>query len=190
VRVAWYLTFANEVPLAHILQTPGSMKIHSKQFGRGIWLAAAGVAGGILLRLGWVRLREASGLSLKGRNVLIASGDRSLKIEVSRQFAAEGANLLLCGRSDLELEELGAELEGLGVEATTICCDISDRRQVEKMLAEAEAALGPMDVIVTSTGKLPGEEHLKRRGIRIMDIHHRTQRHLPRRGIRFRSNSA
>src|SRR5690242_10920771 len=97
---------------------------------------AAGIAG-----VFWIGLRNRK-CDLNGRNVLVTEGDRELETALVRRFAEKGACLLYCARSDLKLEEASRDLSDQGVPVTTICCDVSDRKQVEKMLDEAEAALG------------------------------------------------
>ncbi|MGH1569469.1 SDR family NAD(P)-dependent oxidoreductase [Methylobacterium sp. P31] len=69
-------------------------------------------------------------------------------LEIARTFAAAGAPVIV-GDSDGEgLERAAREIRGL----KTGLCDVSDRNQIERMVGEAVAALGGLDVLVNNAG--------------------------------------
>lgn len=78
------------------------------------------------------------GLTDKG--VLITGGTSGIGKATARRFQEEGARVFVCG-----LEEDFTELNGT-------VCDVSDEAQVARMLAEAEEALGTIDVLVNNAG--------------------------------------
>jgi short-subunit dehydrogenase len=79
-------------------------------------------------------------------NVLITGATGGLGHAIARAFAARGATLTLTGRRVDVLEPLAAEVGGRAV-----TCDLSDRGDVERLVAEA----GQVDVLVANAG-LPG----------------------------------
>ena len=49
-------------------------------------------------------------------------------------------------------EQLATELAGLGVKAVPIQADVADPEQAERLVREAEGALGPLDAVVCNAG--------------------------------------
>lgn len=86
-------------------------------------------------------------------NVLITGASRGIGAETARQFAREGWDVAVnfhSGRS--EAEELVQKLLNRGAKAIPIRADVSDPVQAERMVREAEEALGPLDALVCSAG--------------------------------------
>jgi 3-oxoacyl-[acyl-carrier protein] reductase len=73
---------------------------------------------------------------------------------VCRAFAREGAAVavhhLTDERGTREAAALAAELREAGAEAVAVGADVSRREEVERMVAQARAALGPIDVLVAN----------------------------------------
>ena len=61
-------------------------------------------------------------------------------------------NVALVARREPELSALAAELEQLGVRAAALPADLSDLGQVDPLIERAEAALGPLDLLVNNAG--------------------------------------
>lgn len=91
-------------------------------------------------------------LDLRGRIVLITGGSRGLGLRLAHAFGRAGARLALAARSGPALEEARQELAAAGVEAVAIACDVSNPAQVEALVREAQARLGPIDVLVNVAG--------------------------------------
>src|SRR5262245_55417369 len=56
-------------------------------------------------------------------------------------------------RSKGEIDEVAAEIGGVAIP-----CDVSNRGQVEAMVAQAEEKLGPIDLLVANAGMAPDED--------------------------------
>ncbi len=92
------------------------------------------------------------------KTVLITGGLSGIGALVARHLAAEhGArHLLLVNRRGIETEgakELVAELESLGVQIEVGACDVSDRRQLKKLIAAINPE-HPLDAVIHSAGLL------------------------------------
>jgi 3-oxoacyl-[acyl-carrier protein] reductase len=75
------------------------------------------------------------------RSVLVTGGNRGIGLAIARAFADAGEQVAITYRS-------GEPPEGLlGVK-----CDVTDPASVEAAFAEAEAAHGPVDVVVANAG--------------------------------------
>ena len=71
----------------------------------------------------------------------------------ARLFAQEGWNVAVhYNASRAAAEQLAAELAGLGVKAVPIQADVADPEQAERLVREAEGALGPLDAVVCNAG--------------------------------------
>lgn len=97
--------------------------------------------------------------SLKGRNALITGAASGIGAAIAEAYAAAGATLALV---DLNLEAAqawAAALSGQGAQA--FACDVTKPESVEAAVAEADAALGRIDILVNSAGIVdlaPAEE--------------------------------
>ncbi|HEX5832902.1 MAG TPA: SDR family NAD(P)-dependent oxidoreductase [Pyrinomonadaceae bacterium] len=99
--------------------------------------------------------------SLLGRNsdydfqdkvVLITGGSRGLGLVMAREFASEGARLVICARDEDELERARIDLESQGAEVMAYRCDLTSRTDVLEMVAAIESRLGGVDVLVNNAG--------------------------------------
>lgn len=82
------------------------------------------------------------------QRVLITAGASGIGREIARAFAAQGAGVFVCDIDAGGLEALAGEIAGL----KTAVCDVSERREIEGMVASAAAALGGLDVLVNNAG--------------------------------------
>ncbi|MFN7994848.1 MAG: SDR family oxidoreductase [Bryobacteraceae bacterium] len=113
-----------------------------------IILTSAAAATGIAAAL----LRRKAQPDLSGKVVLITGGSRGLGLALARGFAARGASLALCARSDEELQSAKRDLEQFGAETLTLVCDVSHREQVEHMVDATLRHFGRLDVLVNNAG--------------------------------------
>ncbi len=86
-------------------------------------------------------------------NALITGASRGIGAATARLFAREGWNVAVnYNRSRNEAEGLARELSGLGVRAVPIQGDISIPEGAERMVQEAETALGGLDAVICNAG--------------------------------------
>jgi NAD(P)-dependent dehydrogenase (short-subunit alcohol dehydrogenase family) len=91
-------------------------------------------------------------LGLKNAVVLITGGSKGIGLACARSFAAEGARVAIASRSEANLARAAKALEQDGIKAIAIAADLVDPQQAAAMVAKAEGALGPIDVLVNSAG--------------------------------------
>jgi short-subunit dehydrogenase len=89
---------------------------------------------------------------LRGRNALITGAAGGLGGYIARALAAVGVNLVLSDLQEAPLDELIAELQGVGVEVESVPADLMERDEAEGLVARAEDALGPLDILVNNAG--------------------------------------
>ena len=110
----------------------------------------AGAVGAALA--GRSRLRERQEIDLYDKVVLITGGSRGLGLVMAREFASEGAKLVLCARTEGDLDRAREELESSGAEVLTVRCDVADRAQVRNLIRQATDHFGRIDVLVNNAG--------------------------------------
>jgi NAD(P)-dependent dehydrogenase (short-subunit alcohol dehydrogenase family) len=112
---------------------------------------AAGAAG---LVLGARALRASRAISFDGRVVVITGGSRGLGLLIARQFAREGARLVVLARDAEELQRAAVDLEEHGSVPLTIPCDIGDRAQAERAIQQVVERFGRVEVLVNDAGTI------------------------------------
>ena len=95
-------------------------------------------------------------LGIGGRACVVTGASRGIGRETARLLCAEGAAVLLVGRSEERLAEARTEVATAGVEtggrAETLVLDVTDADAGERMLATAEGSFGALDVLVNNAG--------------------------------------
>jgi 3-oxoacyl-[acyl-carrier protein] reductase len=85
-------------------------------------------------------------MSLK--TVLITGGSRGIGRAIAQAFHAQGHRVAVTGRNREKLEEVRQTMPGvLALEA-----DVADSERTQAVVVEAEATLGPVDVLVNNAG--------------------------------------
>ena len=90
--------------------------------------------------------------SLKGKTAVVSGATRGLGRAFARALAEAGANIVVVGRDAVAAAEVEAEMASLAVGATTVLADVTQRDDVERMLAHTVAAFGRADVLVNNAG--------------------------------------
>jgi len=88
-----------------------------------------------------------------GRNVVITGASSGIGAALARRFAPPGARLALVARRKERLEELADELVAAGCERPVVIrADLFEDEAPGRVLDEARAALGRIDVLVNNAG--------------------------------------
>jgi 3-oxoacyl-[acyl-carrier protein] reductase len=87
---------------------------------------------------------------LNGKGVIITGGSRGIGFAIADAFAAEGANVSICGRTESSLETAKKKLVAHNVTIHTAVCDVADAASLETYINAAENALGGLDVLVNN----------------------------------------
>ncbi len=89
-------------------------------------------------------------MRLKGKRALVTGASGEIGRAIVTRLANEGAQVAAAGRNRAKLEALVSD----GVAAHTVAAELTDERGCESLIAEAEEALGGLDVLVNGAGVL------------------------------------
>jgi 3-oxoacyl-[acyl-carrier protein] reductase len=90
---------------------------------------------------------------LEGRVALVTGASRGIGAAIARAFVTEGANVVLCARSEA-VEALAAELTEAGHPARAVRGDVSDLAFARDLIATVRKEHGRLDVLVNNAGIL------------------------------------
>ncbi|MDI2590830.1 SDR family oxidoreductase [Pseudomonas sp. N3-W] len=96
--------------------------------------------------------------SIKGKVVLIAGGAKNLGGLIARDLAQHGAKALVIhynsASSQKDADATVAAVKALGAEAIALQADLTSAGAVEKLFADAIAAVGKPDIAINTVGKV------------------------------------
>ncbi|CAM3163693.1 MAG: 3-oxoacyl-[acyl-carrier-protein] reductase [Pseudolactococcus laudensis] len=90
-------------------------------------------------------------MEITNKNVFITGSTRGIGLAIAHHFAANGANLVLNGRSEITSELIG-EFDQYDVQVVGVSGDVSDFEDAKRMIQEATEALGSVDVLINNAG--------------------------------------
>jgi NAD(P)-dependent dehydrogenase (short-subunit alcohol dehydrogenase family) len=92
------------------------------------------------------------GKSLSGKIALVTGGNRGIGKAIALRLAALGSAVAICGRDSSALRSTSAELVRLEVRVHSQQADVTRADDVAKLVAQTEAALGPISILVNNAG--------------------------------------
>src|SRR6186713_661951 len=87
-------------------------------------------------------------LDLENKVVLVTGGSKGIGLACAKLFQAEGARVIICSRSQPNLDAALLELPGI----RTIAGDLTSEAQALDVIENAELDLGPIDILVSCAG--------------------------------------
>ena len=94
------------------------------------------------------------GLGLRGKNVIITGGGSSIGRSIVHAFAQEGSNITIAELAPSQGEKVADEAPamGTGSKVQVVAADVTQHEQVNKMVEQAIAEFGSVDVLVNNVG--------------------------------------
>ena len=90
--------------------------------------------------------------SVAGQNVVVTGGSRGIGRAIAEGFAARGANVLICSRTQESVDAALKEMQDAGLKADGVACDVSDEQQILTTVQTAISRLGHIDTLVNVAG--------------------------------------
>lgn len=101
---------------------------------------------------------------LEGRVALVSGAGRGIGKAIALALAKEGAEVVICARTQEKLEETKKEIEAAGGTAHVFPLDATKREDVEKLFSTLVAKIGRLDILVNNVGGV--NEHERFRGLK------------------------
>jgi NAD(P)-dependent dehydrogenase (short-subunit alcohol dehydrogenase family) len=96
-------------------------------------------------------------ISLQGKAALVTGGGRGIGKAITQRLAEAGANVVIASRKQEILQATAAELAGLPGKVVPIACHVGRLEQLEHLVREIEARLGPVDILVNNSATNVGQ---------------------------------
>lgn len=91
-------------------------------------------------------------MKVSGARVLVTGASRGIGAAAALELARRGATLTIAARTKKSLDAVARECRALGAEVHVIVADMAREAEVKAMVAQAEAAMGGLDVLVNNAG--------------------------------------
>lgn len=96
-------------------------------------------------------------LQLKGKKALVTGGSQGIGRAIALALAQEGTDVAICARSEGPLKEAAEQIStATGRKIVAIPADLTSAADAERLVKEANAALGGIDILVNNAGSAPG----------------------------------
>ncbi len=89
-----------------------------------------------------------------GKGVIVTGGASGIGKATAERFLAEGAKVAIIDISEKNGKSALAELRGKGYEPILVMGDVTDSKDVKRMVSKARSALGSIDVLFNNAGIL------------------------------------
>ncbi len=86
------------------------------------------------------------------QRVLVTGSSRGIGREIASRFARAGARIVIHGRNAIRLHETAAAMRSDGFDVGEVIGDVADPRDASRIVEEATALLGGLDVLVNNAG--------------------------------------
>ena len=98
---------------------------------------------------------SSDNLKLMGKVALVTGASQGLGFNIAQRFVAEGASVVICARSSVDLEnaenQLFADLRE-DQQLLALLCDVSSTVEVDRMFQQLVDRFGTLDVVVSNAG--------------------------------------
>jgi NAD(P)-dependent dehydrogenase (short-subunit alcohol dehydrogenase family) len=98
-------------------------------------------------------------LELKGKTAIVTGGNRGIGKAIALELAREGVNVAITARDKAALEKTAAEIARVSnsIKVLHLSADTGDDAAVKKMVADAVAGLGRIDILVNCAAQVGGQ---------------------------------
>eukprot|EP00062_Callorhinchus_milii_P019067 gi/632973214/ref/XP_007903043.1/ PREDICTED: dehydrogenase/reductase SDR family member 4-like isoform X2 [Callorhinchus milii] len=90
-----------------------------------------------------------------GRVALVTASSEGIGLAVARRLARDGAHVMLSSRRAAKVERAVSELRAEGLSVSGVACHVGRREERERLVAEALARFGAIDILVSNAGVNP-----------------------------------
>ncbi len=89
---------------------------------------------------------------LSNQVAIVTGSGRGLGASIARGLAGAGASVMVCSRTQAEVERIAAEIVGNGGKAAAVVADTSDRASCQHLIDQTISKFGKLNVLVNNAG--------------------------------------
>lgn len=89
---------------------------------------------------------------LSGKTAIVTGASRGIGAAIAHRLCEAGANVVLCSRSAESVAQIADTLQGKGYTAFSMAADISEKADVESLIAETIERFSQIDILVNNAG--------------------------------------
>jgi 3-oxoacyl-[acyl-carrier protein] reductase len=98
-------------------------------------------------------------IDLSGKSALVTGASRGIGAATARLLARCGADVVVAYRARAaDASAVARDIQGMGRRATALAADLGDREETERLVQQASAFLGGLDLFVGNAGVWPPED--------------------------------
>jgi len=87
-----------------------------------------------------------------GETAIVTGAAQGIGEAIARRLGAEGAAVVIADRQAGKAEDVAVDLRESGVETEAVDCDVTDRKDTERLADRARERFGGVDVLVNNAG--------------------------------------
>lgn len=92
---------------------------------------------------------------LTGKVALVTGAHRGIGYAIAEEMGRAGAAVAICSNDADGVAQAQARLRGQGIKALGIACDVGVDAELDRLVAQTEAAFGPIGILVCNAGINP-----------------------------------
>jgi 3-oxoacyl-[acyl-carrier protein] reductase len=94
-------------------------------------------------------------LGLKGKTALVTAASKGMGRACALQFAAEGARVAICARTEADVKAVADEIRSKGGEVLALRADVTNAADVKALVSRTIETFGGVDILVANAGGPP-----------------------------------
>src|SRR6185503_17603912 len=98
-----------------------------------------------------------SSTSLAGKVAIVTGGGRGIGKAITKRFAEAGANVVIASRKLENLQATANEFASLPGKVLPLVCHVGHKNEIEELVGQTEARLGPVDILVNNSATNIGQ---------------------------------
>ncbi|RSK28367.1 3-oxoacyl-ACP reductase FabG [Bacillus sp. HMF5848] len=100
-------------------------------------------------------------MRLQDKIAIVTGGGRGIGASTARKFALEGAKVVVADLNEEDIAKTVSEIEEAGGNAVAMVVNVTDREQVDNMIANTVAKFGRVDIVINNAGITADAQLLK-----------------------------
>lgn len=94
-------------------------------------------------------------MNIKDKVVIITGASSGIGKATAAKLAKEGAQVVLCARSEDKLKDIKDKITSSGGSAMVAVADVTKKSDMEKVVAKAKESYGTVNVLINNAGLMP-----------------------------------